>query len=79
MVSNVLEIACISFKLFKYVDEIRRGDFCSCLPPCADIWYEPEISYASFPGYGFNLTRTYKRLLSAVNLTTDVDGNQYLK
>ena len=79
MVNNVLEIACISFKLFKYVDEIRREDICDCLPPCTDTWYEPEISYASFPGNGFNLTRTYKRLIEAVNLTANADGNQYLK
>ena len=50
-----------------------------CLPPCTDIWYEPEISYAPFPGRGFNLSRTYRRLVNDLNVPAGTDGNEYLK
>lgn len=62
-------------------EEVRsHGDeICDCLPPCADTWYEPEISYAPFPGSGFTRTRTYKRLLSSFNLSSDMDSTAYFK
>ncbi len=54
-------------------------EICECLPPCTDTRYDPEISYASFPGHGFNLTRTFKRLVEKRNLSTGTDGTQYFK
>lgn len=57
----------------------REDQFCSCLPPCSDVWYDPEISYATFPGRGFNLTRTFKRLVAGRNLSSTADGNEYFK
>ena len=57
-----------------------QGDkTCDCLPPCSDTRYEPEISYASFPGHGFNLTRTFKRLVTKRNLSSGTDGTEYFK
>ena len=57
-----------------------QGDkHCNCLPPCSDTRYEPEISYASFPGHGFNLTRTFKRLVTKRNLSSGTDGTEYYK
>jgi len=41
---------------------------CDCLPPCTDEWFEPEISYSSFPGHGFGLSRTYKRVADRLGL-----------
>ncbi|KAI9565143.1 putative amiloride-sensitive sodium channel [Daphnia sinensis] len=57
----------------------REDQFCSCLPPCSDVWYDPEISYANFPGRGFNLTRTFKRLVAGRNLSSSADGTEYFK
>ncbi|XP_046452018.1 pickpocket protein 28-like [Daphnia pulex] len=54
-------------------------EICECLPPCTDTRYDPEISYASFPGHGFNLTRTFKRLVEKRNLSTGTDGTEYFK
>lgn len=57
-----------------------HGDtICGCLPPCSDTWYEPEISYASFPGAGFTKTRTFKRLVARRNLSADTASDQYFK
>lgn len=65
----------------KLTEEIRgRSDeVCDCLPPCTDTWYEPEISYASFPGRGFNRTRTYKRIMGKHSLDPGHETNNYLK
>lgn len=53
---------------------------CDCPPPCADEWFEPEISYSTFPGRGFNLSRTFKRLSSKLNLSgIDVQEDTYFK
>lgn len=57
----------------QYEDEL-----CHCLPPCTDIWYDPEISYATFPGRGFNLTRTFKRMVAARNLSAE-SSTDYFK
>lgn len=64
-----------------WIEDVRaRGDkICDCLPPCADIRYDPEVSYASFPGRGFNLTRTFKRLVQERNLSAGTDGTEYFK
>lgn len=63
-----------------YEDVRARGDkICDCLPPCTDIRYDPEVSYASFPGRGFNLTRTFKRLVQERNLSAGTDGTEYFK
>jgi hypothetical protein len=66
---------------YSSIEDVRsRGDdICDCLPPCSDTRYEPEISYASFPGGGFNLTRTFKRLVEGRNLSSSTDGTQYFK
>lgn len=72
----------VSFVSCKFKEEIRvQGDeMCQdCLPCCSDTWYEPEISHASFPGNGFNQTRTFKRLVEQRNLSSDTDSNQYFK
>uniref|UniRef100_A0A0P5S1Q7 Sodium channel protein Nach n=1 Tax=Daphnia magna TaxID=35525 RepID=A0A0P5S1Q7_9CRUS len=66
-----------------YEDIHSRGDYCgeicNCLPPCSDTWYEPEISYASFPGRGFNRTRTFKRIVARHNLNPGPETKEYLK
>lgn len=66
---------------YSLIDEIRgRGDeVCDCLPPCTDTWYEPEVSYASFPGRGFNRTRTFKRIVARRNLRPGPQTKEYLK
>ncbi|XP_057370230.1 pickpocket protein 28-like [Daphnia carinata] len=65
----------------KVFEEIRLNDddVCDCLPPCSDTWYEPEISYASFPGRGFNRTSTYKRIERKRKIGPGVDMTEYLK
>ncbi|KAI9552641.1 putative amiloride-sensitive sodium channel [Daphnia sinensis] len=62
-------------------EDVRQKEevFCNCLPPCTDVWYDPEISYATFPGRGFNLTRTFKRLVAGLNLSSTTDSNEYFK
>ena len=67
--------------LFFFKETVREeGDqICDCLPPCTDVWYQPEISYASFPGHGFNLTRTFKRMVENLDLKPGTDGNAYFK
>ncbi|XP_046649312.1 pickpocket protein 28-like [Daphnia pulicaria] len=55
------------------------GEECNCLPPCTDTWYEPEISYASFPGRGFNRTRTFNRIVARHRLDTGSETKEYLK
>lgn len=70
--------------LFSCIEDIHsRGDYCGkvcgCLPPCSDTWYEPEISYASFPGRGFNRTRTFKRIVARHNLNPGPETKEYLK
>lgn len=62
-------------------DEVKlRGDeVCHCLPPCTEEWYDPEISSAPFPGNGFNLTRTFKRMVDSLNLSEAVDATEYFK
>ncbi|XP_057370231.1 pickpocket protein 28-like [Daphnia carinata] len=66
-----------------YEDIHSRGDYCgevcNCLPPCSDTWYEPEISYASFPGRGFNRTRTFKRIVARHSLNPGSETKEYLK
>lgn len=53
---------------------------CDCPPPCTEEWYEPEISYATFPGRGFHLSRTFQRLATRLNLSAnDVHTNSYIK
>lgn len=59
---------------------MRLGDeICDCMPPCSDTWYEPEISYAPFPGSGFNLTRTFRRIAEKRNLSAKTDSTGYMK
>ena len=64
-----------------HAEDVRQNEdkICHCLPPCTDVWYDPEISYASFPGHGFNLTRTFKRLVTSLNLSSSTDSFQYFK
>ena len=71
----------MSVILLKKAEEIRaRGDeVCDCLPPCSDTWYEPEISYASFPGRGFNKTRTFRRIVARRKLNVQSNAGEYLK
>lgn len=61
-------------------EDVRQHEdtLCHCLPPCTDIWYDPEISYATFPGRGFNLTRTFKRMVAARNLSVE-SSTDYFK
>lgn len=55
----------------------RNGiNTCGCLPQCNDQRFEPEISQASFPGRGFNSSRTFTRLTEKLNLEPDL---QYFK
>ncbi|KAK4020504.1 pickpocket protein 28 isoform X2 [Daphnia magna] len=65
----------------KVFEEIRLNDddVCDCLPPCSDTWYEPEISYASFPGRGFNRSSTYKRIERKRKIGPGVDMTEYFK
>jgi hypothetical protein len=74
-------IKCTDLIVFLDVEEIRsRGDeYCDCLPPCSDTWYEPEISYASFPGRGFNRTSTYKRIEKKHKISPGMNIREYLK
>jgi amiloride-sensitive sodium channel len=41
------------------------------------VWYNPEISNAPFPGRGFNLTRTFQRLVERLNVSRDVNTVDY--
>ena len=50
-----------------------------CLSSCSDVWYEPEISSAPFPGRGFNLTRTFQRMVAHFNLSVDLKVDEYIK
>lgn len=80
---RISRIICWVFLFFHTlaIEEIRsrRDDICDCLPPCSDTWYEPEISYASFPGRGFNRTSTYKRIERKHNIGPGTDITEYLK
>ncbi|XP_032777886.2 pickpocket protein 28 [Daphnia magna] len=66
--------SCIS----EIYEELRRNGIhtCGCLPQCNDQWYEPEISQASFPGRGFNSSRTFSRLTEKLHHKPDF---QYFK
>lgn len=57
----------------------REEELCHCRPPCTDVWFEPEVSYAPFPGRGFNLTRTFKRMVKDLKLEDDVDTTDYFR
>ena len=67
-------------------DEIRRNDTFSkhCIQDCDEIEFESEMSYATFPGNGFNQSRTYSRVIKRLRdfqpnkIETD-DVNQFLK
>ncbi|XP_046649315.1 pickpocket protein 28-like isoform X2 [Daphnia pulicaria] len=74
---NLDSYSCIS----DVYEDVRQNEdkICHCLPPCTDVWYDPEISYSSFPGRGFNLTRTFKRLVAGRNLSSNADSNEYFK
>ena len=53
---------------------------CDCPPPCTDEWFEPEISYATFPGHGFKLSRTFQRLVDKINVSSkEVEHDPYFK
>ncbi|XP_046452024.1 sodium channel protein Nach-like [Daphnia pulex] len=71
---DVENYSCIS----EVYEEIRRNGIntCGCLPQCNDQWFEPEISQTSFPGRGFNSSRTFTRLAEKLNLEPDL---QYFK
>ena len=56
-----------------------EDQFCECWPSCAEVWYNPEISHAPFPGEGFNLTRTFKRLVAKRNLSDFTGSRAYFK
>lgn len=57
---NMSMYQCLDLEYEKIRMDVDK--YCDCPPPCTDEWYEPEISYATFPGNGFNLSRTHKRL-----------------
>lgn len=61
------------------VYSVGNGVCRNCLPSCTDVWFNPEISYAPFPGFGFNSSRTYERVKVALNLTNQTDENEFLK
>jgi len=76
----------VLFNCHLYVLNCKKEDIrangeqkCDCPPPCSEIWYAPEISNAPFPGNGFNLTRTFKRLVESLNLEPNADATAYFK
>lgn len=52
---------------------------CDCPPTCSNIWYNPEISYAPFPGQGFPFSRAFERLTSNPNVNSRKFLKEYLK
>lgn len=52
---------------------------CDCIPPCADEWFNPQVTAAPFPGEGFRKTRTFKRLISAARNNASTLVNSYMR
>jgi hypothetical protein len=64
-------------------EDVLIKEPCNCLPLCNAEWFEPEISYATFPGRAFfssnHSTSVLKRIATKLNLDSDTDLDQYLK